>query len=64
MDLGLDIKDPQLSHFLYFIFAQYGFSLALTNDRSFMGGSDDMTSLVIIGGLYVGMVGTHICFGV
>ena len=60
--LGLHGNDPLLSRHLCFIFVQYGFNVALMDDRSFMWWSDDTRSLGIIGGLCVGVIGTHICF--
>ena len=41
----------------------YGFSVALGDVRSPMGGSVDMWSLLFIGGARVGYCGTHIVFG-
>ena len=41
-----------------------GFGVVLRDDRSLMGGSDDMQSLVFIGGVVVGWCETHICFWV
>ena len=42
----------------------FGFGVALGDERSHMGGSADMQSLVCIGGVSVGSCGTHIVFGV
>ena len=62
--LGLDGNDWLLLCHLYFIFVQYGFGVALWDDRSFMGGNADMRSLLIIGGLCVGVVGLVFFWGV
>ena len=59
---GLDGNDPLLSCCLYFIFVLYSFGVPLGDDRSLLCGGDDMRSLVVIGGLCVGVIRTHICF--
>ena len=58
----LDCNDSLLSRHSYGIFVLSGFSVALKDNRSFMEGSDDMSSLGIIGGLLWGVIGTYICF--
>ena len=47
---------------VFFLFL-CSFGNALKDDRSHMGGSDDMQSLVFIGGICVGYCGTHIVSG-
>ena len=58
---GLDGNDPLLSLRLYSFMC--GFGVALGDERSHMGGSADMKSLVCIGGVCVGCCGTHIVSG-
>ena len=62
---SLDCNDPVLLYCLYqFIFCKLcGVDVACVEYCSHMGGSDDMKSLVIIGGVSVRYVGIHIVFG-
>ena len=60
---GLDGNDTLLSHYLYSFCILCRFSVVVGDDRSHIGGSDDMRSLVIISVVLVGYCGTLIFWG-